>query len=98
MVYVKNDPKCGDPDAPIDSYLKRHLNPQICALCQELKKKKREELQKKGEEKKGVHRPTRGEVQRQIREGAQRIRETVANEKRTGKRFFTNEFGERISY
>ena len=51
MVYVKKDPKCGDPDSPIDSYLKRHLNPQICALCQELKTKKLEEAKQKEKEK-----------------------------------------------
>ena len=50
MVYVKNQPNCANPDAPIDSYLKRHLNPQICALCQKLQKQKVQALQKKEDE------------------------------------------------
>jgi hypothetical protein len=50
MVYVKNEPKCADPDAPIDSYLKKHLNSQICALCQKLKREKENNLQKKEDE------------------------------------------------
>jgi len=50
MVYVKREPKCGDPDAPIESFLKRHLNPQICALCQKLKKQKVQAIQKKQDE------------------------------------------------
>jgi len=52
MVYVKREPKCGDPDAPIESFLKRHLNPQICALCQRLKRIKENAIQKKQDEEK----------------------------------------------
>jgi len=52
MVYVKREPKCGDPDSPIDSYLKRHLNPQICMLCQKLKNQKTQAIQKKQDEEK----------------------------------------------
>jgi len=51
MVYVKREPKCGDPNAPIESFLKKHLNPQICALCQKLKRIKENALQKKADEK-----------------------------------------------
>jgi hypothetical protein len=50
MVYVKNQPNCANPDAPIDSYLKRHLNSQICALCQKLQKQKAQAIQKKEDE------------------------------------------------
>jgi hypothetical protein len=50
MVYVKNQPNCADPNAPIDSYLKRHLNPQICALCQKLKREKENAVHKKEDE------------------------------------------------
>jgi len=52
MVYVKNQPNCANPDAPIDSYLKRHLNPQICALCQKLQKQKVYAIEKKEDEEK----------------------------------------------
>jgi len=51
MVYVKREPKCGDPNAPIESFLKKHLNPQICALCQKLKNQKAQAIQKKQDEK-----------------------------------------------
>jgi len=51
MVYVEQEKVCGDTNAPIDTFLKRHLNPQICALCQKLKREKFNALQKKADEK-----------------------------------------------
>jgi len=50
MVYVEQEKVCGNPDAPISAFLKRHLNVQICALCQKLKRIKENELQKKQDE------------------------------------------------
>jgi hypothetical protein len=81
LVYVKKNPICGDPDAPISPYLKRHLNLQICALCQKLKKKKLEaEEQKKAEEK----RKMLEEVRRKAKEAQKRVDKTLKEQENFG--------------
>jgi DNA repair exonuclease SbcCD ATPase subunit len=77
LVYVKNKPICGDPDAPIDSHLKRHLNPQICALCQKLKKKAEVEQKKENEQKEKALQKLR----RKTSYYQKSVNETVAKEK-----------------
>ena len=75
MVYVKREPKCGDPDAPIESFLKKHLNPQICALCQKLKREKENALQKKEDEE---HKKALAKAKAETRKHAQRLKKTLS--------------------
>lgn len=98
-VFVDRDPKCGDPDAPIDSYLKRHINAQICALCQKLKKKALAEKEKEAKRKQDEEtKRFREKTKKQASFYANRINDTVQQQK-TNRRteVFTNEFGERIT-
>ena len=87
MVYVKKDPKCGDPDSPLSSYLKRHLNPQICALCQKLKMKKLEEAKKKEKDK----------IKKQISFYQNRVNDRIQQKTHRRTDPFTNADGARIN-
>jgi len=71
MVYVKREPKCGDEDAPIETFLKRHLNPQICALCQRLKRERENALQKKADEK---HEKALAKAKEETRKAVEQLR------------------------
>jgi hypothetical protein len=75
MVYVKEKPVCGDPDAPIPNYLKRNLNAQVCRLCLKLKEKKRKQIQKKEKEEK---RKMLQKLMAENHKRQQRINETLA--------------------
>jgi len=75
MVYVKREPKCGDPDAPIESFLKKHLNPQICALCQKLKREKENAIQKKEDEE---HKKQLAKAKEETHKHALRLNKTLS--------------------
>ena len=94
-VFVDRNPNCGDPDAPISPYLKRHLNGQICALCLKLKKKALGEVKRKQDEEiKRFHEKTRKEASFY----QNRIEDTLQQQK-THRRTepFTNAHGHRIT-
>ena len=77
MVYVDNQAVCGDIDAPIPSYLKRHLTAQICAICQREKERKRKEQEKKDkEEVKKFHEKKKKEAKKLQK----RVNETISKE------------------
>ena len=94
-VFVDRNPNCGNPDAPISPYLKRHLNGQICALCLKLKKKALGEVKRKQDEEiKRFHEKTRKEASFY----QNRIEDTLQQQK-THRRTepFTNAHGHRIT-